>query len=588
MIIFVSSIHLFAQQDTTYFNSLTLALKTPGKVYKLALHGRNLSADDLEQMYKFVNLEELDVYNAGLWHFNEVVLIPHLKKLHISNSDLRDLPANLGNLKSLELLDLSHNVSIKELPASISQLTNLKTLRISRMDSLKEIPAFIGDLTSLTELELEINQYCQVPVSIGNLKNLIKLELRGEDNYSIPAEIGNLTKLESLKVFNRGKALMLPARIGGLSSLKTLTFGGIIGTLPPQFGDLLNLRFLKIEGQIRTLPAEISKLSNLEELGIANSGEPFVFPASIGKLSGLKILKLESNISPEVPLEFGDLNIEYLELHYTTLSTLPAAFCKLKKLKTLQLTRNEEFNGFSINMSRLEALETLNIAAHPKTDFATLGYFVNCKNLRTINIAESSVKELPENFDQFSITHLGLYYVLMSEKINWSKIIKTVSKLKPLTYLGLSGSFSNLETLPAALSSLQKIDTLSLSNNYTSVSDLKILSTIAIQRLDLSNCNLTKIPSNINLLKNISEIDLSLNELQSIDPVITQLDHLEKLDLHKQDRFHSDSDDFYTLTDISALSQMKNLQQLNLSANPKIEAQISVLKEQLKNCTLVY
>ena len=76
--------------------------------------------------------------------------------MDLGGNQLTSLPAEIGQLTSLEQLWLSHN-QLTSLPAEIGQLTSLKRLWLGR-NQLTSVPAEIGQLTSLTGLNLGDNQ----------------------------------------------------------------------------------------------------------------------------------------------------------------------------------------------------------------------------------------------------------------------------------------------------------------------------------------------------------------------------------------------------------------------------------------------
>ena len=62
-------------------------------------------------------------------------------------------------------------------------------------NQLTSLPAEIGQLTSLEELFLQRNQLTSLPAEIGQLTSLTRLNLYDNQLTSVPAEIGQLTSL---------------------------------------------------------------------------------------------------------------------------------------------------------------------------------------------------------------------------------------------------------------------------------------------------------------------------------------------------------------------------------------------------------
>ena len=78
-----------------------------------------------------------------------------LKKLDLHNYNLTSIPAEIGNLKSLNYLDLRDN-NLTSLPTEIAKLQALKWLRLNR-NNLTSIPAEIAKLQALKWLFLQDN-----------------------------------------------------------------------------------------------------------------------------------------------------------------------------------------------------------------------------------------------------------------------------------------------------------------------------------------------------------------------------------------------------------------------------------------------
>ena len=88
---------------------------------------------------------------------------------------LKSLPESIGNLKSLQKLDLSYN-KLTTLPESIGNLSSLQTLDL-HYNEFTILPESIIQLEYLQELDLRGNQLMTLPESISNLKSLINLKL---------------------------------------------------------------------------------------------------------------------------------------------------------------------------------------------------------------------------------------------------------------------------------------------------------------------------------------------------------------------------------------------------------------------------
>ena len=124
----------------------------------------------------------------------------HVTRLHLERNGLKGfLPQDLGNMQSLEELDLSGN-RLHEPKIRFGDLFKWTSAQYWRVGDKEGIPAQLGNLSHLRLLNLSGNMFhWPIPPTLGNLSNLQVLDLH--DNYldgSVPVEFGNLANLRRL------------------------------------------------------------------------------------------------------------------------------------------------------------------------------------------------------------------------------------------------------------------------------------------------------------------------------------------------------------------------------------------------------
>ena len=97
--------------------------------------------------------------------------------LAVNDTDLVNLPEDLGNLQYLKYISLTKN-KIETIPSSISEIKTLKELLLSG-NKLSVLPESFVNLTSLEKLDLSNNQFKEIPTQIWALKELTQLTLNG-------------------------------------------------------------------------------------------------------------------------------------------------------------------------------------------------------------------------------------------------------------------------------------------------------------------------------------------------------------------------------------------------------------------------
>ncbi|MHA1192340.1 MAG: leucine-rich repeat domain-containing protein [Promethearchaeota archaeon] len=137
-------------------------------------------------------------------------------------------------------------------------------------------------------------------------------------------------------------------------------------TLPESIGNLSSLEVLILESNhLKTLPESIGNLSSLKRLDL-RSNQLTTLPESIGNLSSLKELWLENyNRLTTLPESIGKLtSLEELNLGNNRLSTLPESIGNLSSLKELSL-KNNELTTLPVSLWRCKNLESLDLNNNP-------------------------------------------------------------------------------------------------------------------------------------------------------------------------------------------------------------------------------
>ncbi len=225
-------------------------------------------------------------------------------------------------------------------------------------------------------------------------------------------------------------------------------------------------------------------------------------PASIGDLTKLTTLSLESISLEEIPIEIGNLKeLQILDLSGNSLTEIPNEIGEFTKLQMLDLSNNllksipDEIGNltelwFQFDLSN-NVLETI-----PNT----IGKLTK---LNFCDLSDNSLKTIPEN---------------------------TLGKLVGLISLDISNN-KDLESIPSDVWTLTNLDTLNVSNTALNKipDDLWLL--MGLDKLDLSSNLLKEIPSDIKLLNDLKELNLSNNDLENIPGEIGMLDDLTALNI---------------------------------------------------------
>ena len=324
-----------------------------GRVTDLYLTDNSLSGEIPAELGDLTSLQNLYLWQNSLSGEipAELGALTSLQILFLEDNNLSgEIPAELGGLTSLQSLYLAQNGLSGEIPAELGALTSLLTLDLQNNNLSGEIPAELGDLSSLQNLFLRDNNLSgEIPAELGDLSSLQNLYLRNNNlSGEIPAELGDLTSLLTLDLQNNNLSGEIPAELGDLSSLQNLYLAqnNLSGEIPAELGGLTSLLYLYLWGTDLSgeIPAELGGLTSLLVLDLARNNLSGEIPEELGGLTSLWSLFLWGNkLSGEIPAALGDLtNLFDLDLARNNLSgEIPAELGDLANLEILYLNQNE-------------------------------------------------------------------------------------------------------------------------------------------------------------------------------------------------------------------------------------------------------
>lgn len=277
------------------------------------------------------------------------------------------LPAALGDLTDLTLLDLSFNGMIGGIPAELGELSHLVTLRLTMNGLSGGIPSEFGNLTNLHWLELDYNQLSgSIPTTLGGLTNVNLLRLTYNAlTGGIPMELGDLATLTSLELGGNQLTDGIPAELGNLSNLTLLDLSQnlLLGEIPMEIGQLDDLQYLVLRGNQLSgnIPAALGDLTELRQLYLNSNRLSGNIPAAIGNLVSLEMLTLQGNqLTGNPPAEMVSLTglwSDSLDLRWNALYT---------DNETLRTFLNSKQDGG--NWESTQTISPKNVTAAPVTD----------------------------------------------------------------------------------------------------------------------------------------------------------------------------------------------------------------------------
>ncbi|CAN1814505.1 Disease resistance protein L6 [Linum perenne] len=267
----------------------------------------------------FTNLKSLVLDNTGITELRgDIGLLHNLQEIVIKDCELRETPAAIFKLSSLQILNLtSHRkkplIVTEDIPTAVKHLSisclsvpnlpsSLVRLDISYCQYLQTLPS-LANLTSLAELGLENVSLREIP-GLGELKMLSTLQLCDVQNMENLDGIENLVQLTVLVVELCGVVGKFPD-VSNLTKLKSLSI--ICCQRLTEIQDLSGLKdsltFLEIKASDCLTKVEgIETLESLQVLSLERTGgSASLLPSSLSKFCKLQELTYKCESIKKLP-----------------------------------------------------------------------------------------------------------------------------------------------------------------------------------------------------------------------------------------------------------------------------------------------
>ena len=288
-----------------------------------------------------------------------------------------------------------------------------------------------------------------------------------------------------------------------------LQSNGLSGDIPASLGDLTALETLWLESNsINSIPENIGDLISLKELWLG--WNPIVsIPESIGDLINLEQLHLGLMELPlgTLPESIGNLeSLKWLALGDAGLDSLPESFGNLTSVESCFLWGNN-LTELPAGFGGMESLDYLSLNGNQLTTLPDS--FGDLDNLLELYIEENQLTHLPESFGD--LESLEIFWARFNQ-IN--SLPASFGDLDALNFLRIGSN--SITELPASFTDLAAIELLFLNNNQINnlPEDFGNLETIDI--LELGGNNITELPESIGDLSNMNVFSVMSNNLTAI------------------------------------------------------------------------
>ncbi|CAL5214332.1 unnamed protein product [Lathyrus oleraceus] len=522
------------------------------RVTALDLSGFGLSGNLSPYIGNISSLQSLQLQDNQLTGFipNQITNLNNLRVLNLSSNRFEGmLLSNLTNLNELNTLDLSSNKIVSRIPEDIGTLKKLQVLKLGRNSFHGSIPAALGNISSLRNISFGTNSLSGwIPSDLGRLHSLIELDLTLNNlTGPVPSVVYNLSSLVTLALASNSLWGDIPYDVGvKLPKLLVFNFcfNKFTGRIPGSLHNLTNIRIIRMAS---------NRLEGTVPPGLGNL--PFLHMYNIGYNrivnSGVDGLDFITSLTNSTHLNFLAFDGNMLE------GVIPDTIGNLSKELSILYMGENRFNGsIPTSIGRLSGLSLLNLSYNsisgeiPKE----LGQL---EELQVLDLAGNNLSgSIPNSLG--SLVKLNRIDLSRNELV--SRIPNNFGNYQRLLYMDLSSNKLN-GSIPVEILNLPTLsNVLNLSNNLLSGAIPQVGKLTTIATIDFSNNQLNgNIPSSFSSCFSLEKLFLARNMLSgSIPKAFGDLKGLETLDL---------SSNLLSGSIPAELQNLRVLKLLNLSFN---------------------
>ncbi|CAK7323715.1 unnamed protein product [Dovyalis caffra] len=504
----------------------------------------NSFTGEIPDSFKYLqNLESLSLFSNLLSGEmpESLTNLENLVELFLDHNSLEGrIPIGFSNCKNLETLDLSFNSYSGGVPPDLGNCSSLAFLAIIHGNLTGTVPSSFGQMKRLSQLDLSGNRLSgRIPPELGNCKSLTMLNLyTNELEGKIPNELGRLNKLEDLQLYNNHLSGEIPISICKIPRLKYLLVynNSLSGELPLEITHLKNLKNMSLYNNqfFGVIPQSLGINSSLLRLDFTSNKFTGEIPPNLCHGKKLRVLNMGGNqLQGSIPSDVaGCSTLRRLKLEENNLSGVLPEFAENSILNYMDISKNNISGPIPPSIGNCTGLTFIDLSMNKLTGFIPpeLG---NLINLEEVNLSSNQLEgSLPSQLSKcyklgkFDVGFNSFNGIIPSSLGNWTSLSTLVlrenhfrggippflSELGKLTELQLGGNMLG-GVIPSSIGSVPSLQyALNLSSNgFVGELPFELGSLKRLEKLDISNNNLTGTLAVLGRIHTWVQVDISYN-----------------------------------------------------------------------------